>query len=621
MSLWIGTMRSLVIAIPMAALLLFLLISFGFAVVTYGKSGNNNKLFSADFDSLLKRIKVTDDQEWISNPSIVFLNNQSGKVIYGLPSYWNDSSGNCKTDFKCLTNSTTGWKNDTRSFQVSTTSTKNDTWSWIYGKEIDVNSGEKYALVTHMKLNRYATGSHIATEGYNETSKRWYQFVTQCPSGTNGPLRWRGFSCAITIPANTSKIRPVLNAGWSSQPGKEAVTLFGPLYLTNWGFAPIINDANLKIELVYKGLENPVTIAFLGPNDFLVGEHGGKVKRVTNGVESKQPLLDVASNGYGLLGIATAKHRNGPTYVFLYTVPTGGKRTNSTLFPICNCLYRYELVNNKLVSPKLLLNFSPKREMEWHKGGIIKIGPDNNLYISGGNFLENKTLTENFHNSTSTFGGVIYRISQNGESVGNILGSTDPLNKFYAYGIRNSFGIDFDPITKKLWDTENGPDYGDEINLVDPGFNSGWAQVQGIWKPNGDSQGPIAQHPESNLVNFGGKGKYRPPEFTWRHTVGPTALVFLNSTALGKQYQNDMFVGDYNNGNIYHFKLNKNRTGLLLNDSLAGKIADQSNDAEESILATGFGGITDIKVGPDGYLYAISFDNGKIYRIVEVSTR
>ena len=56
------------------------------------------------------------------------------------------------------------------------------------------------------------------------------------------------------------------------------------------------------------------------------------------------------------------------------------------------------------------------------------------------------------------------------------------ISKYYAYGIRNSFGLDFDPITGKLWDTENGPTFGDEINLVEPGFNSGWNKIQGIWK-------------------------------------------------------------------------------------------------------------------------------------------
>ena len=62
-----------------------------------------------------------------------------------------------------------------------------------------------------------------------------------------------------------------------------------------------------------------------------------------------------------------------------------------------------------------------------------------------------------------------------------MLADHSPLNKYYAFGIRNGFGLAFDPVTSKLWDTENGPGYGDEINLVEPGFNSGWLRVQGWW--------------------------------------------------------------------------------------------------------------------------------------------
>ncbi len=79
---------------------------------------------------------------------------------------------------------------------------------------------------------------------------------------------------------------------------------------------------------------------------------------------------------------------------------------------------------------------------------------------------------------------------------------------YYAYGIRNSFGIDFDPVTGRLWDTENGPAFGDEINLVEPGFNSGWVSAQGIWKVDADSQGQKMLNPD-NLVTFNKGGKYR----------------------------------------------------------------------------------------------------------------
>jgi hypothetical protein len=74
-----------------------------------------------------------------------------------------------------------------------------------------------------------------------------------------------------------------------------------------------------------------------------------------------------------------------------------------------------------------------------------------------------------------------------------------PLRLYYAYGIRNSFGIGFDPVTGKLWDSENGPGDSDAINLVEPGFNSGWQEVQGL------SSMEYGFDP-TNLVDFGGKG-------------------------------------------------------------------------------------------------------------------
>ena len=63
-----------------------------------------------------------------------------------------------------------------------------------------------------------------------------------------------------------------------------------------------------------------------------------------------------------------------------------------------------------------------------------------------------------------------------------------------------------------------------------------------------------------DLVSFGGRGKYHPPNFTWFRSIAPTAIKFLPSEKLGEQYQNDMFVGDIINGYLYHFKLNRQRT-------------------------------------------------------------
>jgi aldose sugar dehydrogenase len=211
-------------------------------------------------------------------------------------------------------------------------------------------------------------------------------------------------------------------------------------------------------------------------------------------------------------------------------------------------------------------------------------------------------------------------VTQDGQPVPNppLGNNTYPANLYYAYGIRNSFGLDFDPVTGNLWDTENGPDFGDEINLVNPGFNSGWGQVPGIWnREHLDAMGPIAPKQPNNLVNFGGRGIYHVPQFTWNKTIGPTAIKFFNSDKLGKQYENDIFVSDIDNGNIYHFKLNQQRDGLLLGGSLADNVAYTPKDSQQVVFATGFGGITDLQVGPgDGYLYVLSYTGGTIYRIV-----
>jgi hypothetical protein len=163
-----------------------------------------------------------DNQTWIDlmiNPNFTFFNDTSK-----LPSYWSDSLKTCRTIFSCIIKFTDGW-NDSVNFAISTTNNTNNTWSSIFGKQIEVKPIIKYQLVSHMKLNKWATQSHVALEGFNETSKLWFQ-IAQCPTGINGPMEWHEFSCVITIPEKVTKIRPVLNAGWSSLPNKEATTWF-----------------------------------------------------------------------------------------------------------------------------------------------------------------------------------------------------------------------------------------------------------------------------------------------------------------------------------------------------------------------------------------------------------
>jgi aldose sugar dehydrogenase len=385
----------------------------------------------------------------------------------------------------------------------------------------------------------------------------------------------------------------------------------------NGGRRPYLSDTSLGVEVVFRGVKEISNFAFLGPNDILYLDRlEGRVNRVVNGVALPEPLLDLnVANNDGLLGITTAKNKD-TTYVFLYFTESEGRDGGER---IGNRLYRYEMRENELLNPKLLLSL-PVQPGPMHHGGELIMGTDGDLYVTIGDIDgwrndTTKTLAQNYKDGSEADGRAgIIRVTQNGEAVEGLLGNEYPLNLYYAYGIRNSFGMDFDPVTGNLWDTENGPEYGDEINLVEPGFNSGYDIVKGKSSDDFDID---------ELVDFDGKGKYSDPEFSWgteeeKYTVAPTALKFLNSSKLGEKYKNDMFVGDSNNGYLYHFDLNGRRTGLLLNGTLEDDLATKPDQLEDILFGQDFGGITDLQVGPDGYLYVLSQlerDQGAILRI------
>jgi len=352
-------------------------------------------------------------------------------------------------------------------------------------------------------------------------------------------------------------------------------------------------------------------MTFLGPDDFLVTEEDtGKVKRVIDG-RVYQTVLDVdvsTNDSRGLIGIDSEIIDN-KTFVFLYFTESSSGDDGE---PVGNRLYRYELINGLLTNKKLLLDM-PAGPGTKDNGGPVVIGPDNNVYsvvghIAGERDKGHETKAQNFKRGPDADGSSgIHRVTINGNIVDSgILGSSESLGTYYAYGIRNTFGMDFDPVTSKLWISENGVYSNDEINLVVPGFNGGWKHVTGLAPPNFDY---------TDLVTFNGSGEYSDPEFVWNNTVSPTALLFFNSDKFGPEFKDDMFVGDYEFGRIYHFGLNSDRNSLHLTGSLADKVADNDSELQNNIFGEDFGVPTDLEIGPDGMLYVTSLRDGAIYRI------
>jgi len=388
---------------------------------------------------------------------------------------------------------------------------------------------------------------------------------------------------------------------------------------------PKLFDSHLKITTVAEGLSTPTTMAFVGPNDILVLEKDtGMVKRIVDGKVLPKPVLDVnVANSVErcLCGIAVAKN-GSTTHVFLYYTEIDGTdgEDKAGKQPIGNRVYRYDLSGDALINPLLLMDL-PANPGPRHNSGNIMIGPDKNLYVEIGDVdgsfktSETETKTQNYKNGVDPDGrGGILRITQDGQPTDGILGDTIPLRLYYAYGIRNSFGMDFDPVTGNLWDSENGPGNGDEINLVLPGFNSGWQQVQGLASQE-------TSFSESDLEDFNGKGHYADPKLVWVNTAGPTAVKFLNSAQLGTTYENDMFVGDVHNGRIYHFDLTADRKDLVLPQELSSRVIEKpsSTGVSNIVFGDGFGGVTDLEVGPDGNLYVVSIGLGSIFQISPAS--
>jgi glucose/arabinose dehydrogenase len=445
--------------------------------------------------------------------------------------------------------------------------------------------------------------------------------------GTSIPLGYSGLISSPDTPANgSSMLSPIQennnnSSGNNDNSNSTSTASEGNFRVIEDSSLPRVNDANLRVEKVIEGMAFPTSMAFLDNDDLLIlQKDNGIVRHVSNGTLQQGGVLELpveSERERGLLGIAVSSEADssGTRAVFLYYTES------AQAGEVRNKISRYDWTSSGNLSggtPVLDLPGTPGPN---HNGGKLIMGPDGMLYAVIGD-LNHEGKLQNFKDgNVPDDTSVILRVDHEGNAPddGNnsVLSDSDAqvadsLRRYYAYGIRNSFGIAFDPVTGTLWDAENGSTEYDEINVVKPGFNSGWREVMG----------PIERTDKTidDLVQFNGS-QYADPVFSWLVSEGITDIEFLNSTRLGDQYANNIFVGNVNNGTLYFFTVNDNRTGLNFDGSsgLADLVADNNAELSAVTLGTGFGEITDIETGPDGYLYILSFD-GSLYRIVPATS-
>jgi len=375
---------------------------------------------------------------------------------------------------------------------------------------------------------------------------------------------------------------------------------------------PEIIDENFLISEFTTGLNFPTTMKFV-ENDLLVlQKNDGLVRHIfSNGKISEKPVLDVKVSNYlerGMLGIVA---KDSSVYLYFTESDKDGGE------PIANNIYKYKWNDYKLTEPILIKSLPSYSNAIMHQGGAMTIGKDDVVYAVIGD-QDNQDLEHGANILQNQFAppddtGVIIPI--------------DPEGPYYGIGIRNSFGLTIDPKTGNLWQTENGPDRFDEINLVNQNFNGGWNAHSGPIEESRiniyelpDFIGVIKSHVQLFLSNIYAKFflsenyVYSDPEFSWEKTISPTALSFAPHS-FGK-FEDWLFVGDCIGGNIYKFKLNLERDGFIFNDeSLQDLIFTEGDNLSEILFAKGFGCVTDIEFH-DGKMFVVSLAHGKIYEII-----
>jgi glucose/arabinose dehydrogenase len=448
---------------------------------------------------------------------------------------------------------------------------------------------------------------------------------------------------------------------------------------------PTILDPDLSVRQVVGSLVTPICLAFMGNRDILVLEKNtGQVKRFVNG--TIMTVADLAVNfasERGLLGIAL--HPNFPSNpsVYLYwtesttgadtsvfaETPLLGNRVDRFVWNGSTLVFAQNIIRLRALQPDA--GQVPRGN---HNGGVLRFGPDKKLYILVGDVGRRGQLQNLPCGPTATcpgpivqddqFGGpapdnahltgVVLRLNDDGTapsdnpffSAGAAIGGESGANiqKIFAYGIRNGFGMAFDPISDLLWTQENGDDSFDEINLVMPGFNSGWIQIMGPAKKikqykeieTSAEFGGLQQlrWPPSNIADSASEAKsslfvlpgshYSDPELSWKFSVAPGGIGFVKGRGLGVQFRGDLFVGAATTraagGYLFRFKLTADRKALALSHALEDRVANNTTkyDLSESrrfLIGEDFGVTTDIQTGPNGNLFVVSLSHGAIYEI------
>jgi glucose/arabinose dehydrogenase len=335
------------------------------------------------------------------------------------------------------------------------------------------------------------------------------------------------------------------------------------------------------------GLEVPWSLAFTSPERLLVTERPGRVRVVEKGVLREKPLAvlaDVENRGeVGLMGLTLAPDYASSRHVYLCYGYDAGR-------DIRDRVVRYRDGGDALSERSLIIEGIPAAHN--HAGCRLRFGPDDMLYVTTGDATDRQIAQD-----LKSLGGKTLRLRADGAIPSD---NPFPGSPVYSYGHRNSQGLDWDPVSKLMFQTEHGPSGfdgpggGDEVNIVEAGKNYGW---------------PLVHHRETRAGTVAPLLEYTP-------AIAPSGACFVTGSLL-PSFRNDFFFTGLRGERLVRVRLDP---------SDRRRVADT-----ESLYVEVYGRLRDVANGPDGALYlATSNRDGRgrvrpaddrILRIVEAPAR
>jgi len=357
------------------------------------------------------------------------------------------------------------------------------------------------------------------------------------------------------------------------------------------GAGPFVLDTaeqhKIRVTVVTRGLEHPWSLAFLPDGSMLVTERPGRIRVVRDGVLGREPiggLPKVRTNGNGGLMDVALHPRFAENHLvyFTYTKPVENDKG-------APAVARGRLENGALSDVRDIV-VTDAWEGNAGLSARIAFGRDGMLYFAtGGN-------VGRVAQDPSSLRGKILRVRDDGSAPPDnpFAGRAGYKPEIYTLGHRNSLGLMVHPETGALWNNENGPNGGDEINIILPGRNYGWPLISF----GRDYAGPrISEHPTQEGMES--------PILVWLPSIAVSGMAVYTGGRFPK-WKGNVFVGSLRTGEIPgtgHLErlVFNDKTEELRRESMLGELRQR---------------IREVRQGPDGYLYLLTDeDDGALLRI------